>query len=145
MLEGLNTALAVLLITWGAPLLGVIPVLIGRGRLRSERIGTRQRTSSRALRVLTVSICIGPIGSLVFRILDSLVARPLGLINPVPLYVWISILVAAFALDLVALSMAWRERNVARVPVIAGATAVALVNTAGFIWLLILNGPSLPS
>ncbi|MFP5236833.1 MAG: hypothetical protein ACLGSD_13105 [Acidobacteriota bacterium] len=72
-------------------------------------------------------------------------ARPLGLINPVPLYVWISILVAAFALDLVALSMAWRERNVARVPVIAGATAVALVNTAGFIWLLILNGPSLPS
>lgn len=145
MLKGLNTALAVLLITWGAPLVGVIPVLIGRERFRSERNGTSQRTSSRALRVLTISICIGPIGSVAFRILDSLVARPLGLIHPVSLHIWIGILVAAFVLALAALSMAWRERNVARISAITGALAVVLVNAAGFIWLLILNGPSLPS
>ena len=36
MLQGLDTALAVLLITFGAPLVGLIPVLIGWDRITAQ-------------------------------------------------------------------------------------------------------------
>lgn len=139
MFEGLDTALAVLLITWGAPLAGLIPVLIGWDRIKSAMNSTGEPASSRALRFLTASICIAPIGFTTLRVI-ALFAEPLGVVQIFSIWTWIGVLAAAFALNLAALITVVRERNAARTAVLVGSLVVGLVNTAGWIWLYNTSG-----
>ena len=131
MLQGLDTALAVLLITFGAPLVGLIPVLIGWDRITAQWNSFEKRTFPKALSALTISICIGPIGLLFESIYERLADRLFGLVDVLPIPLTIFVLVGFF-LDLAAIFML-SGRNTAHVPVLIGSVAVAVVNIIGFV------------
>jgi heme O synthase-like polyprenyltransferase len=130
MLQGLDTVLAVLLITLGAPLVGLIPVLIGWSRITAQWNSSEQRTFPKALSALTASICICPIGLFFESIYERLADRLFGLVDVLPIPLTIFILVGSL-LDFAAIYML-SERNAARVPVLIGSVAVAVVNIVGF-------------
>jgi hypothetical protein len=134
MLQGLDTALAVLFIIWVPALAGGVPALIGWRRITSHWSSTGRRTFPKALWALTASICIGPIGLLTEAIYERLAAKCLGLVDVFPLFLAIP-LVAGFILDLMSLVMS-RDKNAARVAVLIGSIAVASVYIFGFAWLL---------
>lgn len=104
MIEGLDTGLAALLITWGTPLAGMIPVLIAWGRLLSERKGAGQCPFPRALWALTAAVCVDPAGLFVLGcIRDRYAQGAVLLVNYLP-RLWVGCLAVGFLLDVVALA-----------------------------------------
>jgi len=131
MLQGLDTGLAALFITIGTPLAGLIPVLIGWGRITAQRSCTGQHTFPKALWSLTASICIGPIGMFAFWIIwiiGGQLAKPHGVDYTLPPQLWVVLLGIGFILSGVALMVGVCERNAARAAVLTGSIAVALFN-----------------
>lgn len=126
--------LALLLITWGTPLVGFIPALVGWNRIASQWNGTGQREIPKALCALTASICIGPVGFCVVEIIDRLDPTSRSLADFVNRLL-IMFLVFGFTLSLIALVIAVCERSAARATVLIGSIAVAVVNVIGFNWL----------
>lgn len=137
MLEGLGAGLAELFITWLAPLIGCIPVLVGWRRFNSQPNSDGQRRFPKALWALTASICIDPVGTIVVGFInDRLATGALRYVQVVP-GLWTAVLVIGFILNVIALVLAVSERNAARAAVLTGSIAVTVVNVAGFIWLFI--------
>lgn len=132
MLEGLDTGLAILLITWGPALVGFIPVLIGWNRIASSTI---QSAFPKALWALTASICVGPIGFAVFLII-WIGVRSVKPFYTLPPQLFVALLAVGFVLSVIALAIAACAKNAARAAILVGSIVVAAVNTAGFAWLL---------
>jgi hypothetical protein len=131
MLSGLKFALPMLFITWGTLAVGIVPVLLAWGSIAGQSHVTGQRVIPKALCALTASICVEQAGCCVFWFLpvwicDSFVGH----------LVWFTFVVVGFFIILAALFMS-RERNAARVAVLTGSIAVAVVNVLGFVWLFI--------
>jgi hypothetical protein len=127
-----NPLLAVLLIVWGTLAVGAIPVLLAWRRIADHRHITGQRELPKALWALTASICIDQAGYYIFR---APIDWSRGTTFPVYLILY-GVFALGFLLNLAALVLALRERNVARNAVLTGSIAVAVVNVLGFAWLL---------
>lgn len=105
-------------------------MLMAWSRMNSQWRRTGERVTPKALLALTLSICTGRLGSFICRVITD---RPSSTFDCYPIL--FGFLVIGFLLNLLTLVLAFRERNDARRPIVAGSIAVAIVNATGFIWI----------
>lgn len=129
--ETLNFVLPILFITFGTLGTGSIFVLLGWSMIRGRWQSTGPRVIPKALSALTASICVVLVGLCVTVFLPAWIRNSFE-----GHLVWLISVVVGFLLNLTALFLS-RERNAARIAVITGSIAVAVMNAVGFIWLLI--------
>jgi len=136
----LRFVVVVLLIVWGTLAVGIVPVLLGWISVFGQWRSTGNHTVPTGLSALTASICVMQVGDRICRALTSYTrgASPVYLL-------WCAFFALEFLLDLAALILALRVRNVTSRPVLIGSSAIAAINITGLIWLLIIIVPSLSS
>ena len=132
--QALNFVIPILFITLGSLVLGTVPVLLGWSRIPSRGQNTEPRELPKALSALTASVCVVPLGFLVFVLLPAWIRNSYAGHS-----VWLAFVIAGFLLNLMALLMS-REQNAARSAVITGSMIVGVIYAVGFIWLLIATG-----